>query len=453
MIGTDALPSVTFVRLAELARADARARAGFGTPYWWREAPPATGPWDESPATADVVIVGSGFTGLSAALVLARAGREVIVVDAGVPGFGASTRNGGQVGSGNQKFRVKTLIAMMGEAKAVALLREGVEMLDGIESLIVEEKIACDFVRCGRFRGAMRPEHYESMARDMDDLRRFADVESFMVSRGEQHREIGSDLFHGGSVLPQDASLHPGKYHAGLLRSAINAGVRVVGNMPVRVILSDQDGHAVQFDGRTIHTRDVLVATNGYTKNVGAFFRKRIVTMVSAQIATGPIAPSVFDSLMPTRRVYGNTNRVFFYYRPAPGENRLIWGGRGAHFTSAQRGAAYAHLARDLLRTFPQLADVTVENGWTGQIGYTFDEFPHLGRSPQGVYYAMGYCGTGVSRSTHFGRKIALQMLGRREGASEFDSLNFPSHLFHAFARPAVPFYEALYRLRDATGI
>ena len=85
-------------------------------------------------ATADVVIVGAGYTGLAAALTLARAGRDVIVVDAGVPGFGASTRNGGQVGSGNQKFRVKTLIEMKGERLAVDLLREGVEMLDGIES-------------------------------------------------------------------------------------------------------------------------------------------------------------------------------------------------------------------------------------------------------------------------------------------------------------------------------
>ena len=122
-----------------------------------------------------------------AALVLARAGRHVVVVDAGAPGFGASTRNGGQVGSGNQKFAVKTLIAMHGERKAVELLHEGVEMLDGIENLIREEKIDCSFTRCGRFRGAMRPLHYEAMARDMDDLKRYAGVQSAMISRREQN--------------------------------------------------------------------------------------------------------------------------------------------------------------------------------------------------------------------------------------------------------------------------
>jgi len=196
-----------------------------------------------------------------------------------------------------------------------------------------------------------------------------------------------------------------------------------------------------------------VVATNGYTKNVGSFFRKRIVPIVSAQITTGPIAPRLFAELMPKRRVCGNTNRVFFYFRAAPNENRLIWGGRANHFAQDTVAAAYAHLARDLLRTFPELGQMPVSHTWNGLIGYTFDEFPHLGRSPDGIYYAMGYCGTGVSRSTHFGRKIALQMLRRPEGRSAFDDLAFPSHPLHAVAKAAAPVVETWYRLRDAGGI
>jgi glycine/D-amino acid oxidase-like deaminating enzyme len=421
-------------------------------PFWWREAPAPTDSHELPPATVDVLVIGSGFTGLSAALVLARAGREVVVVDANVPGYGASTRNGGQVGSGNQKFRVRTLIGMVGERKAVALLREGVEMLDGIEALIRDEKIDCAFVRCGRFRGAMRPQHYEAMARDMEDLRRHAGVESFVVPRGEQSREIGTDLFYGGSVLPMDASLHPGDYHAGLMARVLEAEGRVYGNMAVRAIHSERQGHGVRFKDRIVQARDVLVATNGYTKGVGAYFRKRIVPVISAQIATGPIAPELLDELMPKRRVYGNTNRMFFYFRPSPADNRLIWGGRAAHVAPEASGAAYAHLARDLLRVFPSLGDVQVSHAWSGTIGYTFDEFPHLGRAPTGAYFAMGYCGTGVSRATHFGRKVALQMLGSAEGRSAFDDLAFPSHLLHALARPTVPLYESWYRIRDAVG-
>jgi glycine/D-amino acid oxidase-like deaminating enzyme len=397
-------------------------------------------------------VIGAGFTGLAAALVLARAGRHVVVVDASVPGFGASTRNGGQVGSGNQKFRVKTLIAMHGERKALELLHEGVEMLDGIDDLIRVEKIDCSFSRCGRFRGAMRPSHYEAMARDLDDLKRYAGVQSAMISRHEQTSEVGTDLFHGGALLPMDASLHPGKYHAGLLARVLEAGVIVHGNVPVRSIASDRLGHTLHFGGFHIRARDVLVATNGYTKNVGAFFRKRIVPIVSAQITTGLIPPRLFEELMPKRRVCGNTHRVFFYFRAAPNENRLIWGGRANHVARDTAAAAYAHLARDLLRTFPALGDVPVSHSWNGLIGYTFDEFPHLGRSPDRVYYAMGYCGTGVSRSTHFGRKIALQMLGKPEGRSAFSELAFPSHPLHALAKTVAPVVETWYRLRDAGG-
>lgn len=440
------------ITLADLARGAARSRTVSTLPFWWRDAPPSPGLRGPLETQADVVVIGAGYTGLAAALVLARGGRHVVVVDAGLPGFGASTRNGGQIGSGNQKFRVKTLIAMKGERKAVALLREGVEMLDGIETFIEDEEIDCSFTRCGRFRGAMRPEHYDAMARDMDDLRRYAGVESMMIARKEQHREIGTDLFHGGSVLPMDGSLHPGKFHAGLLDRAIKAGAVVRGERNVTGIVSEGSSHTVHFDGGKIRTRDVLVATNGYTKNFDAFFRKRIVPIVSAQIATGLIPAQTFKELMPKRRVCGNSNRVFFYFRPAPGEDRLVWGGRAGHFSHETKGAAYAHLARDLLRTFPSLGDVTVSHSWTGLIGYTFDEFPHLGRSPEGIHYAMGYCGTGVSRSLHFGRKIAFRMLGDPRGQSAFDDFVFPTHPLQAFARPAVPMIETWYRMRDIVG-
>jgi glycine/D-amino acid oxidase-like deaminating enzyme len=419
-------------------------------PYWWDAARPAAEGFDAPPPRIDVLVVGAGFTGLSAALTLARAGREVLVVDAGVPGIGASTRNGGQVGSGNQKFRVRTLIEMKGERKAVELLREGLEMLDGIERLVREEAIDCAFERCGRFRGAMRPKHYEAMARDMEDLRRFAGVEFDMVPKARQRSEIGSDRFHGGALLPQDASIHPGRYHAGLLARTRQAGALVAGNMAVRDIASESSGHLVRFDGVDVRARDVIVATNGYTKDVGSYLSRRIVPIVSSQIATGPIDQRLFEAAIPRRRVYGNSNRVFFYFRAAPGENRIVWGGRANHVARRGSAASFSHLACDLLDTFPDLADVPVSHAWSGLIGYTFDEFPHLGRSPDGVHYAMGYCGTGVSRSTHFGRKIALQLLGRLEGRSAFSDLGFPSHPFHFAARHAVPAVETWYRIRDS---
>lgn len=435
----------------DLARGRVAASAALAyNPYWWDAAPrrPSAA---ALPKQADVVIVGSGFTGLSAALTLLRAGRSAVVVERGVPGYGASTRNGGQIGSGNQKFRVKRLIELRGRSKAEALLREGVRMLDYIEHLIATEKIECHFRRCGRFRAAIQPQHYESMARDMEDLRRIAGVESFMVPRAEQHTEIGSDVFFGGSVLPDDASLHPGRYHAGLVQRIEEAGGAIIGNAGADAIAPDGAGFAVRTAQGTVACRNVIIATNGYTDGLVPELGRRIVPVGSGLIATGEIPEAVFARLMPKDRVYGNTNRVFYYFRSAPGERRIIWGGRVGRTADNTSPRAFRHLARDMLRVFPDVASVSVTHAWDGMIGYTYDEVPHLGRTAAGLHYAIGYCGTGVSRATYFGHKIALQLLGDSAGQTAFDDLAFPSYPFHPVAKRVVPVVETWYRLRDAT--
>lgn len=437
--------------VAELTRGSMAPAAKLAyRPYWW-EAAPRQQSNATPPKGADVVIVGSGFTGLSAALTLLRQGRSAVVLERGVPGYGASTRNGGQIGSGNQKFRVKRLIALRGEKKAEALLREGVRMLDYIEHLVTAEKIDCRFSRCGRFRAAVRPEHYEAMARDMEDLKRVAGVESFMVPRAEQRSEIGSDAFFGGSVLPGDASLHPGLYHAGLIHRITEAGGQVVGNAPAQSISQSQSGFVVRTPLGEIACKDVIIATNGYTDSLVPELGRRVVPIGSGLIATGEIPEAMFSGLLPKNRVYGNTNRVFYYFRAAPGERRIIWGGRVGRLAANTSPKAFRHLARDMLRVFPVLAEVPVTHAWDGQIGYTYDEVPHLGRTAQGIHYAVGYCGTGVSRATYFGHKVALQLMGDAEGRTAFDDLAFPSFPAHPVARHAVPVVETWYRIRDAT--
>jgi glycine/D-amino acid oxidase-like deaminating enzyme len=275
-------------------------------------------------------------------------------------------------------------------------------------------------------------------------------VESIVVPRSEQHREIASDLFYGGTVLPNDAALHPGLYHAGLLRRVEEAGGVVLGLTPVESIREERPGFRIGTSCGDVVAKDVIVATNGYTQRVHGHLDQRIVPVGSAVIATEPLPPGLIQQLMPGGRMYGNTNRVFSYFRAAPDQDRIVWGGRVGRGFAADSPFAFAHLARDMRRTFPQLGDVRVTHGWSGQIGYTFDSLPHLGRTPDGIHYAMGYCGTGVSRSTWFGHKIALKLLGDPDGATAFDDIVFPTHPFHAVAPAMVPVYEAWYRMRDA---
>lgn len=423
-------------------------------PYWW-EVLPDSAPQMETPipVRSDVAIIGSGFTGLSAALTLLRNGRQAIVYESGKAGFGASTRNGGQIGSGNQKFRVKKLIALRGRQKAEAMLREGTRMLDHLAAVIAEEKIECHFRRCGRFRAAVRPEHYEAMAEDMRDLKELAGVESFMVPKSEQHSELGTDLFFGGSVLPNDASLHPGLYHAGLLQHIKEAGGFVLDHTAVISVQAVGNGYRVLTTRGETLARNVIIATNGYTDGLVPELGRRIVPVESAVIATAEISEALFNELLPKNRVYGNTNRVFYYFRSAPNARRILWGGRVGRCASNQSAGAFRHLARDMLRVFPELKNTPVTHAWDGRIGYTYDEVPHIGCTSAGIHYALGYCGTGVTRATYFGTKIALQLLENPEGRTSFDDLKFPAFPAHPLAKRAVPAVEAWYRVRDAANI
>jgi glycine/D-amino acid oxidase-like deaminating enzyme len=197
-------------------------------------------------------------------------------------------------------------------------------------------------------------------------------------------------------------------------------------------------------------SRDVIVATNGHTDGLIPELGRRIVPIGSALIATGEIPAHVFSRLLPKNRVYGNTNRVFSYFRAAPGERRIIWGGRVGRMASPTSPGAFSPLARDMLHVFPELEDVPVTHAWDGLIGQTYDGVPHIGRTKDGIHFALGYCGNaGVSRATYFGYKLALKLLGDPEGRTAFDDLAFPSFPVQPLARRMVPLVETWYRLRD----
>lgn len=418
------------------------------TPWWWEAAPPRPKQASSLPESADVAVVGAGFTGLTAALTLARAGRHVVVIDAEAPGHGASTRNGGQCGSGNQKFTAAQLIANHGEKIARELVSEGLAMLRHLGEFIEREGIDCHFSRVGRFRGAVVPRHYERLARDMDDMHKLAGVESHMVTRAEQHAEVGSDFYHGGAVLPNDGSLHPALYHKGLLERVEEAGVEVIGHTPVDAVRPERGEVVLSTRHGRLRARCALIATNGYTGSATPQFTRRIIPIGSAIIATEVLDPALTRRLMPKNRVVGSTSRIYHYMRLCPEGRRFLWGGRikGARLPDDAQG--FLHLYRDMLRVFPELEGTRVTHGWSGYVGYTHDVFPHLGNNDR-VYYAMGYCGSGVVRATWFGHKVALKILGDADARTAFDDLDFRDYPAPSIARRLVPVVTDWYRFRD----
>ena len=185
-------------------------------PYWWDHAPPTDVAASTLPAGADVAVIGSGYTGLSAALTLARAGRSVVVFDSETPGVGASSRNGGMLGSA-LKPSLDTLARHYGATQAKALLAEAREAYDFLGRFIAEEEIACDYAETGEFTGIVKPAHYETLARETEQLARTTGIEADMVSKSEVRNEIGTDIYCGGRVTHRRAGLHPARYHAGLI--------------------------------------------------------------------------------------------------------------------------------------------------------------------------------------------------------------------------------------------
>jgi len=418
------------------------------SPWWWEWAPRAPRSESELPVETEIAVVGSGFTALSAALELCRAGRQVTLFESGPPGHGASSRNGGQVGSGNQRFSVARMNELFGDTHARELLQEGVRALDFLATFIESEDIDCHFRRVGRYRGAIRPSHFEPMVRDHEALAKVTGVEFQVVPKSEQHAEIGTDFYHGGVVLPGDGSLHPALYHQGLLERVEQAGGRVVPFTPVTAFRRERQRMVLSTTRGEVSAGDVVVATNGYTGPATPDYAARVVPVPSAIIATEPLDKELMQTLMPRNRVIGETRRVFYYYRACPERRRILFGGRNAKVSEATRWQDFSHLYRGMVEIFPQLAGVKVTHCWTGYTGYTRDTFPHTGSTDR-LHYALGYCGSGVARATYLGFKLAERLLGRAGATTAWDELVFRRFAFPAASRAFLPAAVGWYRLRD----
>jgi glycine/D-amino acid oxidase-like deaminating enzyme len=422
-------------------------------PYWWEAAPrPAEAP-AAIPRDADVAIVGSGYTGLSAALTLARAGRKVVVFEADAPGYGASSRNGGMVGPALSLGSATALSEKYGRDKAAGVLQEGLNALDYLVDLVEREKIDCQLQMVGRFRGALRPQQYDAMARETDALKRFVNYQADMVPRAAQHDHIGSDFYHGGLVIHRDGGLHPGLYHLGLLERARQAGAVVLAKTPVTGLVRERQRVVVTTPRGEVSAGAALVATNGYTGRATGQFRRRVIPVRSAIVATEPLPKEQMDRLMPARRMLVENRRITCYYRPSPDHTRILFGGRALHQGSTDAERANARdLHRRMVEIFPELAATKITHYWSGYVAFTFDLRPHLG-ALDGIHYAMGYCGSGVTRATYFGHRIAQQIMGQAEGRTAYDGLPFETRPLYDGNPWFLPAVLSWYRLADRLGI
>ena len=420
-------------------------------PYWWDDWAPAPLPEADLTPTCDTVVIGAGYTGLSAALTLARAGRSVQVFDAAVPGAQASSRNGG-IGSGTIKSSLSTLMKKWGRERALAAYAEGVAARADLKRFIEDEKIDCAFQLCGRFTGAVRPDKYDGLARDADVLNEHLNVGASMVRKADQHSEIGSDLYHGGMVRTDIGSFHPALFYRGLLERTHDAGAVIHGETSVLGTRRDGRGFEVKTARGTVKARDVIVCTNGYTDGSQPWLRRRLVPVGSQMIATEPLGDNLMKKLMPAGRVLSETKKMSHYYRPSPDGTRILFGGRlyGTH--APDTPLPHDRLSRDLAGIFPELKDVGISHVWWGFVAFPMDMMP-LSTTHQGIHYAAGYNGSGVVWARWFGMKAAYRVLGDDNGQSAFTDRVYRAIPLYAGRPWFLPAVQAWYGFKDRFGV
>ena len=409
---------------------------------------PATPPLDGD-RRASVVIIGAGFTGLSAALHLAEQGTDVVVLDTHEPGWGASGRNGGQVNPGlkHDPDRIEAdfgpdlggrMIALSGNAPNVVF------------DLIQRHQIACGALQSGTLRAAMRPRAGKQITATAEQWsRRSAPVQ--LLNQEAMRTATGTDRYHCAVLDRRGGQVNPLGYARGLAQAALRQGAAVHGGTPVRSLRKDGSFWLAETPTGSVRAEKVILATNGYTGELWPGLRRSIVPVYSAIAATEVLPDAIAASIMPTRSVLYEIGSVTVYYRVGP-DNRLLMGGRGVQrdVTTADQ---IQYLIDYAVRLWPLLRGVRWTHGWNGQLAITPDHYPHIHEPADGVLVCLGYNGRGVAMSSAMGPELARRILGGRTADIAMPITTIREMPFHALWRSGVAARVAYGRIRDALGL
>lgn len=408
---------------------------------------PGTEPPAPLPSRTDVAIVGAGYTGLSAARELAKRGASVVVLERERIGWGASSRNGGQVLTG-LKLAAATLLAKFGEAGARALFDVSIEAITALEALIAEERIDCEYERAGHIDAANKPSHFEAFREDQALLQRVFHHRVELISAAGQRAEIGSSAYYGLMLDERSGALNPAKYVAQLAAAARRRGATIVEGARVVNMSRRQGRWTVVTDRGPLDAGEVVVATNGYTDRAVPWLQRRVVPIGSHIIATAPLGDQEAASAIPRRRMVFDSKYFLHYYRLTR-DNRLLFGGRaefGRSTPDTTRRCAEI-LRRDMVSVFPSLASTAIDYAWSGNVAFTRDELPHAGVF-DGLHYSAGYCGHGVAMGTCLGALVARRIAGDVQQHPLLDR-PFRAIPFYRGTPWFLPLVGAYYRLLD----
>ena len=415
-------------------------------PYWLDPPPLADSFTDKPmPEKADVLVIGGGYTGTTAAIRLKQAGVNVTLIDAEKLATTASARNGGMTLTGLSD-ELGSMIKMLGIDQVQQLFRESIESVNAVERLVAEGDIDCDFHRYGHLEAAFKPSHFDHLKRNQELLHTQFNHDTQLLSVAELNTEIDSPLYHGALLDSVSAGVHPGRYIAGLVTMADRCGVALHEKVTAETIERRRTGFSVGTNRGTIAADNVIVATNGYTGQLVPWLQRRIIPTESMMIATEILPDDLAHSLIPNGRMIWDTKIFLFYFRLSPDGKRLLFGGRPRSYRKTLRENA-AYLYRDMLTVYPQLKGIGLDYAWSGNVGFTLDRSPHIGRK-DGIYYSLGYCGHGVALATYLGEKLA-QMVQGKDANTGFADLPFKAIPLYRLKELFRPLLYAYFSMRD----
>jgi glycine/D-amino acid oxidase-like deaminating enzyme len=363
----------------------------------------------EGAETAEVVIVGGGYTGLSAALHLAEAGTRVVVLEAAEIGFGGAGRNVGLINAGMWVMPddfPKELGPIYGE-RALKLLGDGPAL---VRDTIRKHGIECELVENGTLHLAVGPEglkELEERARQWQS--RGAPVS--MLDAKETERRVGSSAYTGSLLDMRAGTLQPLAYARGLAHAAVKAGARLFTGSAVTSAETNGGRHVARTAQGEVTADWVIVATDAYSTGPWSVIREEQVHLPYFNLATRPLSDNLLHTILPGREGCWDTKEVLSSFR-MDRAGRLVFGSVGA-LRGTGTGIHKSWAKRSLARLFPQLGEIEFEAEWYGKIGMTDNALPRLHRFDRNVIGFCGYNGRGIAPGTTFGKVLAEHILGR----------------------------------------
>ena len=357
--------------------------------------------------TADVCIVGAGYTGLSAALHLAERGYSVVLLEAERIGWGASGRNGGQLGTGQRKDQ-RAFEKMLGAEWARRLWDLGLESNALVKDLIARHGIACD-LKPGLLHAAWKRGDAAWLKDDVEYLAaNYGYDKSRYVPRDEMREMVASERYRGGVLDAGGAHLHPLNYALGLARACLAKGVRIYED--TRAL--DTSGTGVKTAQGMVNASHILLACNAHLGRLEPRIAGAIMPINNFIVATEPLGARARELIRDDVCVQ-DTKFVIDYYRLSP-DGRLLFGGGESYSPNLPKDIA-GFVRKPMLRVFPQLEDVRIDYAWGGTLAITMKRIPHFGRLAPNILYAHGYSGQGINIATLGGKLLAEAVAGQAE--------------------------------------